>query len=203
MTHASRGSFPPEEATGGKPAQWRGGPDPEQNVSIRSSRGLMQTRRFLLPLLSLPLLSSVATAKAPCDPRGGALIVRPRRPAEPLSAQLGALAPLVHDAALGLALQQAWRCFTPDEVGRMRSTLVWARDALSRPGFGEVSPAMLKTARRRGRDAAARLIEIGADSEAARAMQVSLRYVFAREGRGRAHALPVCDADWKTGGASL
>lgn len=187
----------------GKPAQWRGGPDPEQNVSIRRSRDRMQTRRFLLPLLSLPLLSSAAAAEVPCGLRGGALIVRPRRPAEPLSAQLAALGPLVHDAALGLALQQAWRCFTPEEVARMRSTLAWARDALSRPGFGEVSPAMLKTARRRGRDAAARLVEIGADSEAARAMQVSLRYVFAREGLGRAHAHPVCDADRKTGGASL
>ncbi len=155
----------------------------------------MPTRRFLLPLLSLPLLSSGSVAEVPCNPRGGAMIVRPRRPAQPLSAQLDALGPLVHDAALGLALQRAWRCFTPEEAARMRSTLAWARDALSRPGFGEASPAMLRTALRRGRRAAARLVAKGAGSEEARVMQASLRYVFAREEVGGTSARRICDGD--------
>ena len=159
------------------------------------SRPAMPPRRFLLPLLSLPLLSSGSVAEVPCNPRGGAMIVRPRRPAQPLSAQLDALGPLVHDAALGLALQRAWRCFTPEEAVRMRSTLAWARDALSRPGFGEASPAMLRAARRRGRRAAARLVAMGIGSEEARVMQASLRYVFAREEVGGTSARRICDGD--------
>jgi hypothetical protein len=160
----------------------------------------MPTRRFLLSLLTMPLLSSTAAAEAPSRLRGGALIVHPRRPAAPLSAQLEALGPLVHDAALGLALQRAWGCFTSDEVARMRSTLAWAQDALSRPGFAEVKSTTLKTARRRGRDAAARLIARGTESEEARAMRASLRYVFARE--GRTNDRQDCDEDRKTRGIS-
>lgn len=202
MTSLVGGIASQEEAMHGKPAQWRGGPDPEQKVSIRSSRDLMQTRRFLLSLLSLPLLSSVAAAEATCGPRGGALIVRPRRPAEPLSAQLDALGPLVHDATLGLALQRAWSCFTPEEAVRMRSALAWARDAVSRPGFGEIRPAVLNTARRRGKEAAARLVAKGAGSEEARVMQASLRYVFAREEVGGTSARRICDGDRSIRGIS-
>lgn len=143
----------------------------------------MPTRRLLLPLLMLPLLPSAKAEEISCCQRGGALIVRPRRPEVPLSAHLDALAPLVQDAAMGLALQQAWRCFTPEVAARMRSTLAWAQNALARPGFAEVRPSTLKTARRRGREAATRMIAMGAETEAARAMQASLRHVFAREPR--------------------
>lgn len=143
----------------------------------------MPTRRSLLPLLMLPLLPSAKAEEISCCQRGGALIVHPRRPAAPLSAQLDALVPLVHHAALGLALQAAWHCFTPNEDARMRSTLAWALDALRHNGFGEVRSAELKSARRRGGEEAARLIAMGAKTEAARAMQASLRHVFAREPR--------------------
>ena len=84
----------------------------------------------------------------------------------------------------------------------MRSTLAWAQNALSRPGFGEVRPALLKAARRRGKEAAARLVAKGAGSEEARAMQASLRYVFAREELGGTSARGICDGDRSIRGIS-
>lgn len=157
-------------------------PVPDDNGGMtRREAEPMPSRRFVLSLLA----SAVLPPSALADDRGGALIVRPARPAAPLSTQIGALLPLVHDAALGLELQRAWRCFSPEVETRMRSTLAWAQDAASRPGFGELRPGRLKAVRRQGREAAMRLVSQGAETEAALAMRASIRDIFARDGHGR------------------
>lgn len=144
----------------------------------------MLSRRLILSFLSLSGAYSAANADSKAS-LPAALIVRPRMPSGPLSAELNALAPLVYVAELGLGLQKAWSLFPADVETRMRSTLAWAEDALAQPGFVEVRRNTLHAYRRTGTEAAMRLSSRGRESEEARATIASITSIFAREGHDR------------------
>ncbi|MCL8385797.1 hypothetical protein [Xanthobacter aminoxidans] len=144
----------------------------------------MFSRRLILSFLTLPGAYSAANADGkPSLP--AALIVRPRMPSGPLSAQLDALAPLAYVAELGLGLQKAWSLFPADLETRMGSTLAWAEDASARPGFVEVHKNTLRAYRRSGAEAALRLASQDRAGQEVGAARASINFIFARERHDR------------------